>query len=162
MKPILFALGLIAFGMHSLEAETEKKAAATASTSAPALAKTSASKPVQPVAIELKNKSAFEMEANGRSPFWPIGWKPAPKLAESGADRGGGAEIPVTAFVISSITIEQGTKFAIVNGKVMQEGQQFGLQVGNQTYQVTLKAIEDGRVVISRRGQEVVVPLRRK
>jgi hypothetical protein len=44
----------------------------------------------------------------------------------------------------------------------MQEGQQFGLQVGNQTYQVTLKAIEDGRVVISRRGQEVVVPLRRK
>ena len=44
----------------------------------------------------------------------------------------------------------------------MQEGQQFGLQVGNQTYQITLKAIEDGRVILARRDQEIVVLLRRK
>ena len=72
------------------------------------------------------------------------------------------AGIPLTAFVVTSITIEQGAKFAIINGKIMQEGQQFGLQLGNQTYQVTLKAIQDGRVIVARRDQEIVVPLRRK
>lgn len=162
MKRILFALTFIVFALPSLRGETASKAATTAPVPPPTAAKSPATKSLPVVPIELKNKSGFEMEANGRNPFWPIGWKPAPKLAEPGADRAGGPEIPVTAFVISSITIEQGTKFAIVNGKIMQEGQQFGLQLGNQTYQVTLKAIEDGRVIISRRGQEVIVPLRRK
>jgi len=42
-----------------------------------------------------------------------------------------------------------GTRFAILNGKIMQEGQQFGLQFGNQVYQVTLRSIEDGQVVLT-------------
>lgn len=111
--------------------------------------------------LETKNKSSFKMEGNTRNPFWPIGWKPAAKLSEAGVERSG-PDIPVTAFVLSSITLEQGGRFAIINGKIMQEGQQFGLQVGNQTYQITLKAIEDGRVVLARRDQEIVVQLRRK
>jgi len=101
------------------------------------------------------------MEGNTRNPFWPIGWRPTAKLSESGTDHAG-PEIPVTAFVLSSITLEQAGRFAIINGKIMQEGQQFGLQVGNQTYQITLKAIQDGRVVLARRDQEIVVLLRRK
>ena len=44
----------------------------------------------------------------------------------------------------------------------MQAGQQFGLQLGTQTYQITVKAIEDGRVILMRRDQEISVPLRRK
>jgi len=44
----------------------------------------------------------------------------------------------------------------------MQEGQQFGLQVGSQTYQITVKAIEDGRVILGRRDSEIAVPLKRK
>ena len=44
----------------------------------------------------------------------------------------------------------------------MQAGQQFGLQLGNQTYQLTVKAIEDGRVILLRRDEEIIVPLRRK
>jgi hypothetical protein len=111
--------------------------------------------------LELKNKSSFTMESSSRNPFWPIGWKPTVKLSEPGADHAG-PDIPVTAFVVSSITLEQGTRFAIVNGKIMQEGQQFGLQLGNQTYQITLKVIQDGRVVLVRRDQEIVVLLRRK
>ena len=111
--------------------------------------------------LETKNKSSFKMEGNTRNPFWPIGWKPTAKLSESGTDHAG-PEIPVTAFVLSSITLEQAGRFAIINGKIMQEGQQFGLQVGNQTYQITLKTIEDGRVVLARRDQEIVVLLRRK
>jgi hypothetical protein len=36
------------------------------------------------------------------------------------------------------------------------------LQLGNQTYQLTVKSIEDGRVILGRRDMEIVVPLRRK
>ena len=110
--------------------------------------------------LEVKNKSAFVMEESGRNPFWPIGWKPAAK--SSGTAEHAGPEIRETAFLVSSITLDPGAHLAIINGKVMSEGQVFGLQMGNQTYQVTVKSIEDGRVVLQRRDQEFVIPLRRK
>lgn len=113
----------------------------------------------QPAAIELTNKSAFTMEASGRNPFWPIGWKP---VARASTNEHSGPEIQPSAFVVSSITVDRGGRFAIINGKAMQVGQQFGLQLGNQTYQLTVKAIEDGRVILARRDEEIIVPLRRK
>lgn len=112
--------------------------------------------------IELKNKSGFAMEASGRNPFWPIGWKPAPRTEAAAPNAQTGAELPAAAFLVSSITVDHGTRFAIINGKPMQEGQQFGLQMGTQTYQLTVKTIEDGRVILQRRDQEIIVPLRRK
>ncbi len=33
--------------------------------------------------MELKHKSSFNVEANERNPFWPIGWKPAPRIHRS-------------------------------------------------------------------------------
>jgi hypothetical protein len=111
--------------------------------------------------IALKKKSSFAMEASGRNPFWPIGWKPAPKVATQTTDTVG-PEIPDSAFVLSSVTVDSGTRFAIINGRPMAEGQVFGLQMGTQTYQLTVKTIEDGRVILSRHGQELIVPLRRK
>jgi hypothetical protein len=111
-------------------------------------------------AIELKNKSSFTLDGSGRNPFWPIGWKPAVRTQTSTEHTG--PEILPTAFVVSSITLDQGARFAIINGKAMQEGQVFGLQLGNQTYQLTVKAIEDGRVILLRRDEEIIVPLRRK
>jgi len=109
--------------------------------------------------IDLKTKSAFAMEASGRNPFWPIGWKPVAKISTTDS---GGSEIQPAAFLVSSITFDKGARFAIINGKTMQEGQQFGLQLGNQTYQLTVKVIEDGRVILARRDQEITVHLRRK
>ena len=100
------------------------------------------------------------MDAGSRNPFWPIGWKPAARLSGSSVDQGG--DIPVTAFLVTSITLDQGTHFAIINGKTMKEGQQFGLLLGTQTYQVVVKRIEDGRVILGRHDEEIVVPLRRK
>ena len=110
--------------------------------------------------IELKSKSSFTMDSSGRSPFWPIGWKPVVRTQTT--TEHSGPEIQPTAFVVSSITLDQGARYAIINGKPMQEGQVFGLQLGNQTYQLTVKAIEDGRVVLARRDEEIIVPLRRK
>jgi hypothetical protein len=117
--------------------------------------------PAEAVAIELKNKSSFEVPGSIRNPFWPIGWKPAIKSTDS-TDHSSGADIPPTAFLVTSITVESSGHFAIINGKTMQEGQQFGLQLGSQTYQISVKSIRDGSVVLGRRDQEIVVPLRRK
>jgi hypothetical protein len=115
----------------------------------------------EPAKIEVKNKSSFRMDASTRNPFWPIGWKPSAKLSGGGgADQAG--DIPASAFVVSSITVDQAAHFAIINGKIMQEGQQFALVLGSQTYQIVLKKIEDGRVVLGRQDEEIVVPLRRK
>ena len=115
----------------------------------------------EPAKIEVKNKSSFRMDASTRNPFWPIGWKPSAKLSGGGgADQSG--DIPASAFAVTSITLDQATHFAIINGKIMQEGQQFALVLGSQTYQIVLKKIEDGRVVLGRQDEEIVVPLRRK
>ena len=116
---------------------------------------------VETPTIELKSKSSFAIEESGRNPFWPIGWKPAAKITKTTSDHSG-PEISPTSFVVSSIVLDSGAKFAIVNGKTMQEGQVFGLQLGSQTYQITVKAIQDGQVILLRRDQEIAVPLRRK
>jgi hypothetical protein len=108
--------------------------------------------------MELKHKSSFNVEANERNPFWPIGWKPAPKLAKTGA----GPAIPPSSFVVSSITLDPKAHYAIINGRTMSEGQQFGLQLGSQIHQITVKAINDGHVVLLRGDQEIIVSLRRK
>lgn len=110
--------------------------------------------------IELKNKSAFSMDASGRNPFWPIGWKPVVRTQTT--TEHSGPDISPSAFVVSSITLDHDARFAIINGKAMEEGQQFGLQLGNQTYQLTVKSIQDGQVILARRDQEIIVPLRRK
>ena len=111
--------------------------------------------------IELKHRSAFNEEAEARNPFWPIGWRPTAKISNASGENAG-TKIPSNAFVVSSITLDPGAHFAIINGKPIGEGQQFGLQLGNQLYQITVKAIQDGRVILLRRDQEIIVPLRRK
>jgi hypothetical protein len=110
--------------------------------------------------IELKHKSSFNVEAGERNPFWPIGWKPAPKIVKTGVEHG--PAIPPSSFVVSSIMLDPKAHYAIINGRTMGEGQQFGLQLGSQIHQITVKAINDGHVVLLRGDQEFVVPLRRK
>ena len=98
------------------------------------------------VALALKKPSYFSMDESGRSPFWPIGWKPAPTSADGAVQRYS-SEVNAASFVVTSITVERGNRYAIINGKVMGEGQVFGLQAGNETHQITVKAIQDGTTV---------------
>lgn len=112
-----------------------------------------------PAAITLKHKSSFEA-ADARNPFWPIGWT-RPDPSKAGATEVAPA-LSAASFSLTSVTMGTGPHFAILNGKVLQEGQQFGLQFGSQIYQVTVQAIEDGQVVLSYQGGQVVVPLRRR
>ena len=110
--------------------------------------------------LEVKNKSSFQME-NGRNPFWPIGFKPTAQMMNLNAGRSG-LDVPLSAFLLTSITLEQGTRFAIINGKTMQEGQQFNLRSGTQSYQLKVKSIEDGQVILTCPDGQILVPLRRK
>jgi len=111
----------------------------------------------KPPAIALTRKSSFDA-SDARNPFWPIGWK-KPRSKSVGADAGA---VSPDAFALTSVTVGSGPHFAILNGKIMQEGQQFGLQIGSQIYQVTLRSIEDGRVILSYQDSDIVVLLRRK
>ena len=119
-----------------------------------------ASAPPAESTIVLKHRSSFVLDESGRSPFWPIGWKPA---TANGTDtKSYTTEISPSAFTVTSITVEPGGRYAIINGKVMNEGQVFGLQIANQIHQITVKAIQDGQVVLSRHDQEFAVTLRRR
>ncbi len=102
--------------------------------------------------------SAFKIEASARNPFWPIGYHPT----DGNGSAQAGPEIPPTAFSVTSIVIDDKAKFAIVNGKTMQEGQHFALQMGSQIYQLTLKSIEDGQIIVQGNNESIVVPLRRR
>jgi hypothetical protein len=161
MKKLTCTLLLSLGALHFAAAADTTAAARKAADNAPAAEDASAA--AVPAKIELKNKSEFVVAGNSRNPFWPIGWKPAPKLtAPTGTPEQAGPEISPTAFLVSSITTGQGLRFAIINGKAMQEGQVFGLQMGTQVYQITVKTIEDGQVILQRRGEDFAVPLRRK
>src|SRR5205807_9080904 len=151
---ILAARALLAADPKPTAAALKSK---PANESAPVEPKNKSAEEASPIAV--KNKSAFNIDAGIRSPFWPLSWKPTGRVASGGTDQG---EVPPGAFVVSTITLDGATKFAIINGKSMSEGQQFGLQVGTQVYQVMVKRIEDGRVILGRRDEEIVVPLRRK
>jgi uncharacterized heparinase superfamily protein len=136
-----------------------------AASAMPAPAASSVEAPAVPPALELKNKSSFAIPESGRNPFWPIGWKPAATTttANTSATTEPTVAVDPSAFVVSSIVMDPRAPFAIINGKAMTQGQVFGLQMGSSTYQMTVKAIEDGRVILVRgRDQEIVVPLRRR
>ena len=161
MKKLAFTILALASG---LQLSIGEEAPAAEQSAPPETAPSTEATP-NAAPIEVKNKSGFAMQETGRNPFWPIGWKPAAKQAASTSaiSEPTGPEVPPTAFLVSSIVMDPRARFAIINGKVMNEGQVFGLQMGTSTYQITVKAIEDGRVVLLRgRDQEIIVPLRRR
>jgi hypothetical protein len=148
MNKLLFTLCLTSVTLSLVRAEDKAPAPAAGA---------KAETPPAPT-IELNKKSNFGA-TDARDPFWPIGWK-KPNAKNPNAEVGPG--LTAESFSLTSLTMEAGQHFAILNGKVMQEGQQFGLQMNNQIYQVTLRSIEDGRVVLLYQGGEIIVPLRRK
>src|SRR5262249_58797191 len=115
---------------------TQNQAQPNKASPAPKESKRNPADETTPFAI--KNKSSFNVDPAARSPFWPIGFKPTARVAAGGVDSDQG-EVPPGAFLLSSITIDERGHFAIINGKTMREGQTFGLQIGTQIYQVSVK-----------------------
>ena len=115
-----------------------------------------------PQILELKNKSSFEMDENSRNPFWPIGWKPAAKMTATRQRHRRPRNSPQRFPRQLHHRRYQADASPSSTAASCTEGQQFGLQMGNQTYQITVKAIQDGQVILLRRDQEIAVPLRRR
>ncbi len=112
-----------------------------------------------PATIKLAHMSSFTA-SNTRNPFWPIGWtKPNPTNPNATEVA---PLITPAAFSLTSVATGATERFAILNGKVVQEGGQFALAIGSQSYQMTVQAIEDGQVILAYSGGQVVVPLRRR
>ncbi len=132
MKKIVPLILIFAFGAPAFAVETKK--------------------------IVLKRESTFNPPADERNPFWPIGFKPS----VHGGAVSAGPLIPASSFVVSSIVLDPHGRFAIINGKTMTEGQTFGMQIGSQIHQITVKAIQDGQVILRQQDEEVAVTLRRK
>src|SRR5437660_12197876 len=90
--------------------------------------------------IELKHKSSFNVEANERNPFWPIGWKPAPKITKTGAEHAGPA-IPPSPFSSSPFRPDPRQHYGILNARRLAEGRNFarhwGLRINKFTVKVT-------------------------
>jgi hypothetical protein len=118
-----------------------------------------ATAPAKTAAVTLKQESVFKC-SNERNPFWPIGWVKPTAHGETAAVAQ--PAITPSAFTLTSVTMGAGGRFAILNGKVVEEGQKIGLQVGSQVYQATVRAIEDGQVILTSQGGEILVPLRRR
>ena len=127
-------------------------------TSLSSLARAADAPPAATAPTGPREKSAFDPKET-RNPFWPIGWvKPNQKNADANQAA---PLISPASFNLTSVTIGSGAHFAILNGKIVGEGQRIGLQMGNQVYQVTVQTIRDGEVVLAYQGGEVVVPLHR-
>src|SRR3954451_5551057 len=154
MNKLICTLSLLSLGLRVAIAADEPAPANTQEAAEP--------KSNAPAQLEVKNKSSFTMDQSGRNPFWPVGWRPASKVVTQNTSDHAGQDIPPTAFLVSSITVDTGGRFAIINGKVMNEGQVFGLQMGTQTYQLTVKQIRDAQVSPARRDQKIIFPLRRR
>ena len=157
---ILAAPVLFAAGEKTAPASPKNDKAAQEASPAPAAEESKKPADEPTATIVVKNKSSFGVDPITRNPFWPISWKPTGKIASGGGTAEGA--VPPGAFLVTSITLDERGRFAIINGKTMSEGMQFGLQVGTQVYHVSVKRIEDGRVILGRQDEEIVVPLRRK
>ena len=119
---------------------------------------TASARAAQKTPAAVPRKSVFTA-ADVRNPFWPIGWK---KPASKDENAGAAPALSPASFTLTSVTTGPGGSFAILNGKIVQEGQQFGLQMGGQIYNVSVQSVQDGQVVLSYQGGQVVVPLRRR
>ncbi len=131
-------------------------AGTTAASMAPATLKAATEEDAPDAAGD--NKSSFRA-ARVRDPFWPIGWTKADAEKSTAVDA---PPLSPDAFNLTSVAIGAKRRFVILNHKVLRQGQRFVLQFEKKLYEVTVKAIHDGRVILAYQGGEIVVPLQRK
>jgi hypothetical protein len=109
---------------------------------------------------QLKNRSDFSIPEEAHNPFWPIGWvKPAPTASGTRAPQ---VSLKQDNFFVSSISIMDGARCAVINGKVYGEGESIPVRINNAKVPVRIVAIRDGGIVVSYEGQGIEVPLKRK
>lgn len=113
---------------------------------------------------ELKNRSSFQADEEGRIPFWPIGFV-RPKIRADGT-----ASVMVAAppkiqldpaqFSVTSILLGN-PALATINGRSFEEGELLPVMYGTERLRVVVRTIRDGGVTLEYEGHPVTVPMRR-
>jgi len=152
-----FTLILTAALTHAAEQETlsTTPASSAANNSTPTFASSSG--------FQLKNRSTFTASSDdkdSRDPFWPIGWV---KTAANSTAVAAPVTLTLKAenFEVSAILLNN-PPLAVINGKEMAEGQIAQVRIDNQIIPVQLAAVQDGRIVLRYRDQDLIIPLHRK
>jgi len=112
-------------------------------------------------AYELKNRSAFRIDADARAPFWAIGWKrPKGTVEEVVAADAPKVRLQPSHFTVTSI-LGGNPPLAMINGHSFEEGEVLPVVSGTERLRVVVRAIRDGEVVLEYEGQQIVVPIHR-
>jgi hypothetical protein len=110
---------------------------------------------------ELKTRSAFNIKAGTRPPFWPIGWNKDQKpVAVANAPVTKAFLIQPNHFRLSSILLSD-PPLATINGRAFGEGEFLPVEVGGQPVKVVVRAIRDGGVWLDQSGHQIFVAIPR-
>jgi len=119
--------------------------------------------------LQIEKRSSFPYPTVSRNPFLPVGWvKPEERKPETQGTGSKAAPAAPTistaffrpeAFALTSISMS-GTRAAVINGKIYNEGELLSVNVQNQTVAVLVAAIRDGKVILRFNGKVIDVPLR--
>lgn len=143
--------------------------AAVVSAGEPALADAAGSaKSETAPAYALKKRSAFSnVDANGRAPFWPIGWVKRAKgtVATQALPSEPRVRLEEKSFKVTSIMLGAGTtpSLAVINGRAYSEGEFLRMPKGSATppARVRVQQISDGVVMLQNADQVMVASLAR-
>lgn len=118
---------------------------------------------------ELKARSSFSLAAETRSPFWPVGWKPAGAVEPSGTgpdttpvvDTAPKFQLSSESFIVSSVLLAN-PALATINGRSFGEGEYLPVISNDQRLKVQVYAIREQGVWLRLDNQKpVLIPMRR-
>ena len=113
---------------------------------------------------ELKNRSSFNVSADARIPFWPIGFtRPASRpdgAASEMRKTAAGIQIDPSNFSVTSVLLGH-PALATINGRSFEEGEVLPVVHGGERLRVVLRAIRDGGITLQYESQQIFVPLKR-
>lgn len=116
---------------------------------------------------ELKTRSSFSLAAETRSPFWPVGWKPAGAAEPLGTDTtpvvdtAPKFQLSSESFTVSSVLLAN-PALATINGRSFGEGEYLPVISNDQRLKVQVYAIREQGVWLRLDNQQpILVPMRR-
>jgi hypothetical protein len=109
---------------------------------------------------ELKRRSSVSMRDDVRSPFWPVGWTKADRTVPGKVEKPV-FELRAEYFRLTSILTGK-RSLAMINGKSFEEGERMVVVAPEGRFNVLVRRVGDGRVVLGLDKQEVIVPLQRQ
>ncbi len=108
---------------------------------------------------QLKSHSDFKLDAETRTPFWPIGWvRPGAAAPAMNAPAMPDFQLEARYFRVTSILLGN-PALATINGRAFAEGESLPVMRGTEHLKVIVRAIRDGGVTLDFNQQRLFVPM---